>query len=408
MRKILTTFTDAEETENPPLSSDYRFAIRALLKANRSDLAFDLFRLRNLAHERRGTLPVDFGISVAVLKARLREEKKRKRKAEEGTEIVEYIIKEAELKVEEGGKAVVGAMIKLLIVVLTEGWVQYAKKVINMLERVHVEPGDGLDVADYNNAIRLLGKIKALDSVFVILELMRRSGVDRDNVTFEFLANAAVKQVEFITGAVSLDTLPDPIAPEVAFVGRSNVGKSSLVNMVCGRKALAYVSGRPGKTQQFNYFMINGNDHERRFYIVDLPGVGYAKVPKHLQAQWLDFMASYFRYRTSLRLVFHLVDGRHGTMEDDEQLMRQMAISGRQVEDYIVVLTKMDKMDKQKAKNRVLNKTRDALKRNGCSSNTTIVLTSANTKLGRDEMWRHLQRALSGRQMKQREVSRNK
>jgi GTP-binding protein EngB required for normal cell division len=121
------------------------------------------------------------------------------------------------------------------------------------------------------------------------------------------VANAAVRSVQFVTGAVSMETLPKKWLPEAAFIGRSNVGKSSLINMVCNRKALAYTSKRPGKTQQFNYFEVNGEqqssssgsskggsskvvkpavkgriDAQQAFYIVDLPGIGYAKVPQYV------------------------------------------------------------------------------------------------------------------------------
>jgi GTP-binding protein EngB required for normal cell division len=121
------------------------------------------------------------------------------------------------------------------------------------------------------------------------------------------VANAAVRSVQFVTGAVSMETLPKKWLPEAAFIGRSNVGKSSLINMVCNRKALAYTSKRPGKTQQFNYFEVNGEqqsssssskggsskvkaavkgriDAQQAFYIVDLPGIGYAKVPQYVSA----------------------------------------------------------------------------------------------------------------------------
>lgn len=270
-------------------------------------------------------------------------------------------------------------------------------EVLGMIRAVPVGRAEGMAVGEYNRAIRLLGKARHLEGVFTVLDLMRATAVEPDNETFEFLANAAVRQVEFVTGAVSMSTLPEPLGTEVAFVGRSNVGKSSLVNMLCNRKALAYVSGRPGKTQQFNYFLVNGKHAETQFYMVDLPGVGYAKVPKHVQDEWLRFMGQYFRHRTSLRMVFHLVDGRHGALEDDEELMRQMAACGRSRGEYVVVLTKMDKMDKQKVKRSVLDKIEAALQRNGCGDETPIVLTSSASRLGRDEMWRHLQEVIPTR-----------
>ena len=100
-------------------------------------------------------------------------------------------------------------------------------------------------------------------------------------------------------------TLPSAGPPEAAFVGRSNVGKSSLVNMVVGRRAMAYTSKTPGKTQQFNYFNVNGEstfDPKGEFLLVDLPGVGYAKVPRHVREDWVRFMTEYFYTRPSLKV----------------------------------------------------------------------------------------------------------
>ncbi|KAK1858511.1 hypothetical protein I4F81_001112 [Pyropia yezoensis] len=190
-----------------------------------------------------------------------------------------------------------------------------------------------------------------MDGVFAVLDALRSTGTPRTPETYEFLAQAAVREVQFVTGAVSMATLPpDGAVPEAAFVGRSNVGKSSLLNMVAGRRALARTSRRPGKTQQFNYFLVNGAEATNRFHLVDLPGVGYAKVPKALQVEWLSFMRAYFRHRRSLRVVFHLIDGRHGPLADDAALMDVMA-SG------------------------------------GCAA-------AAETRDGRDDMWRYLQLAL--------------
>ena len=113
--------------------------------------------------------------------------------------------------------------------------------------------------------------------MFVTLDLMREAGLHPDTDSYQHLGNTLVRSVDFIAGAVSMDTLPTRTLPEVCFIGRSNVGKSSLLNMVCNRKDLAYVSKRPGKTQQFNYFIVNDKS-KSTFYMVDVPGVGYAKV----------------------------------------------------------------------------------------------------------------------------------
>lgn len=408
-RKITTIISDTECGTSPwaqagiyPDFAAYRAAIRGLIKSERIELVIEVSRLRREARERRPELLCDFALATNVLKAVLRGCKKRQVRENAVADVFGEMKQDCECAIELGIKEeeVKGRLIALVAMMnlfLGEGEMKRVEEIVKLVCRLPAGPASALPIKDYNNAIRLLGKKKYLKGVFAILDLMRASKVEPDNETFEFLANAAVRQVEFVTGSVSMNTLPEPVGSEVAFMGRSNVGKSSLVNMICNRKALAYVSGRPGKTQQFNYFLVNGKDTNSQFYIVDLPGVGYAQVPQHVQDEWLQFMAQYFRHRTSLRLVFHLIDGRHGALADDESLMRQMAASGRRVNEYVIVLTKMDKLDKQKVKQSILDKTRAALVRNGCSADTSIVLTSSESRLGRDEMWRHLRAVLPGK-----------
>lgn len=410
VRKIIVALEEAEngvgswgEDGIHPDSSVYRTAVRALLKANRTDLAIQVYRQRMNARAVRPTsIGTDFPLAASVLKAVLRDCKKRGQKDLHVSDILEDVMRDCDaiesnqLPAAEIGSIdrVVPALISMSTALLNEEKLDIAKRIVQATDRVaHSSNHAHVPVRDFNNLIRMLGKKKMIDQVFEVLALIRKTGGAPNNETFEFLANATVKQVDFVTGAVSMSTLPEPLAAEVAFAGRSNVGKSSLVNMLCNRKALAYVSGRPGKTQQFNYFLVNGKDLESQFYIVDMPGVGYAKVPKPLQKAWMKFMEQYFMYRTSLRLIFHLVDGRHGALADDEALMTQIAATGRE-RDYVVVLTKMDKMDKQKVKQSILDRTRSALIRNGCPSDTPILLTSANSKLGREELWRELRSAL--------------
>lgn len=416
VRKIISIVEETEagngiwgEMGMLPDSNVYRTAIRALLRKERTDLAVELYRLRMKGREQRPSeLTADLPLAANVVKAVLRDCKKRKLRSLDSEDIfqemkndcVEHPPSEGDGEEPEAPTRIVAGKVSALLSVMSTFVIGGdMARGMEALDAISNLPTSGshaaIPVAEYNTAIRHLGKGRSLTGVFKVLDLLRASKTEPNNETFEFIANSAVRQVEFITGAVSMETLPEPMGAEVAFVGRSNVGKSSLVNMICNRRALAYVSGRPGKTQQFNYFLVNGRDKEMQFYMVDLPGVGYAKVPKPVQDAWLDFMRQYFAFRTSLRLVFHLVDGRHGALVDDEALMKQMSGSGRRHDEYVVVLTKMDKMDKQKAKRWVLDKTRAALVRNGCREDTPIVLTSASTKLGREQMWRHLQFALS-------------
>lgn len=410
VRKIVTVLEETEAgtgdwgvAEIRPDAITYRTAIRSLLKLNRTDLAIHVYRMRMEARTLRpSTITSDLPLSTSVIRAILRDVKNRKARGKDRDDVFSEMMADcatdadtsllAKKQSESNPAKHVGAMLHVMNAFLIDGDNSHAVQALKAVFQLPIhDPAAALPVKDYNNCIRLLGKSKLLSGVFAILDLMRASNVQASNETFEFLANAAVRQVNFITGAVSMNTLPPPIATEVAFAGRSNVGKSSLVNMLCNRKALAYVSGTPGKTQQFNYFHVNEKEEESQFYMVDLPGVGYAKVPKSVQNEWIGFMEQYLQFRTSLRMIFHLIDGRHGAMADDEHLMRLVAASGRQSNEYVIVFTKMDKMDKQKLKQAVMKDTRAALCRNGCRLDTPMVLTSSSSRLGRDEMWRHLQ-----------------
>ncbi len=145
----------------------------------------------------------------------------------------------------------------------------------------------------------------------------------------------------FITGAASLDGLPPPIMPEIAFAGRSNVGKSSLINAVAGRRAIARVSNTPGRTQQINFFAV-----DERMSVVDLPGYGYAEAPKETVAGWTELIRQYLKGRVPLRLVILLIDSRHGIKPNDNEIMDML---DRAAVPYQVVLTKSDKIGRVQA-----------------------------------------------------------
>ncbi len=141
---------------------------------------------------------------------------------------------------------------------------------------------------------------------------------------------------EFITSAISDDQYPRSPLPEVAFAGRSNVGKSSLINTLVHRKSLVKTSSTPGKTRTINFFVVN---HD--FLLVDLPGYGYAKVPRAIQASWRPMVETYLQQRTTLRAIVHLVDLRHPPTEMDQQLRAWLL---RRDLTIITVATKADQV----------------------------------------------------------------
>ncbi len=182
---------------------------------------------------------------------------------------------------------------------------------------------------------------------------------------------------EFVKGCTQWDHLPRDGRPEVAVIGRSNVGKSSLLNALLKRKKLAYTSKTPGKTQQFNYFLVDG-----RFYIVDLPGYGYAKVSKKQRRAWADFIEDYLANRRTLRAVVQLIDSRHPPMDNDEELID--FLRGGNVP-FLIALTKADKLSGNQRTNSV-RRVEERLAEVGLS--VPILLTSATDNRGVDDLRR--------------------
>ena len=144
------------------------------------------------------------------------------------------------------------------------------------------------------------------------------------------------KSCDFVLGAAKLDHIPESRLPEIAFAGRSNVGKSSLVNALTGRKTLARVSNTPGRTREINFFRLGD-----RLMLADLPGYGYARASKAQSEQWAGLIFEYLRGRPNLRRVILLVDSRRGLLENDDEVM---TLLDRAAVSYQLILTKTDKL----------------------------------------------------------------
>ncbi len=180
----------------------------------------------------------------------------------------------------------------------------------------------------------------------------------------------------FLKGVVNVAGLPADALPEVAFAGRSNVGKSSLLNALVGRKALARTSNTPGRTREVNYFLL-----DERAYLVDLPGHGYARAPKKDIAGWNRLIQDYLKGRASLRRVFFLVDARHGLKDSDTpalELMDASAVS------YQAVLTKSDKVKAHELESMIERTANDLAKRP--AAYPEVIATSARKGTGMAEL----------------------
>ena len=188
-----------------------------------------------------------------------------------------------------------------------------------------------------------------------------------DDITREAGRKMFAGETDFVKGVVAMDGLPDPDRPEVCFAGRSNVGKSSLINALTGRKGLARASNTPGRTQEINYFTA-GESH----YLVDLPGYGYANAPLPVVEKWQRLLKSYLRGRVTLRRAFVLVDARHGVKPVDEEIMALLSSSAVT---FQCVMTKTDKLKKGDL-DKVLAQVREKLSKHPAAY-PELVLTSS-------------------------------
>lgn len=184
-----------------------------------------------------------------------------------------------------------------------------------------------------------------------------------------------IKSAELETVCGITSKLPVNTLPEVAFAGKSNVGKSSLINGLMNRKSLARTSSQPGKTQTINFYNIN-----QLMYLVDLPGYGYAKVSESEKKKWGKMIENYLHVSKQLKAVFLLIDIRHEPSANDKMMYEWIVYQGY---DPIIIATKLDKLKRSQVP-KALKTVKEGLK---LKPNTTVIPFSAVTKQGRDEIW---------------------
>ncbi len=190
-------------------------------------------------------------------------------------------------------------------------------------------------------------------------------------------ANKLFKQpCRFVLGVADLSQLPITGLPEVAFIGRSNVGKSSLINALTEQKGLAKTSNTPGRTQQLNYF-----EFDEQIYLVDLPGYGFAQAPENLVKQWQKLIFAYLQGRVELKRVFMLIDARHGVKKVDEDIMKMLDTAAVT---YQIVLTKTDKISAP-ALDKVVKATEEIVKKHGAAY-TRVLATSSEKGIGLEQV----------------------
>ena len=191
-----------------------------------------------------------------------------------------------------------------------------------------------------------------------------------------------IKSVELETVCGITSKLPENDKMEIAFAGKSNVGKSSLINGLLNRKSLARTSSSPGKTQTINFYNVN-----KELYFVDLPGYGYAKVSMEIREKWGKMIERYLRKSDVLAAIFLLIDIRHEPSANDRQMYDWIVSNGYRP---VIIATKLDKIKRSQ-----LQKQISIIKKSlGCPSETKVFPFSAQTKQGRDEIWEYIESLL--------------
>ncbi len=191
-----------------------------------------------------------------------------------------------------------------------------------------------------------------------------------------------IKESEFVTSSVMESQCPKPLLPEYAFIGRSNVGKSMLLNMLTGRRKLAKVSGSPGKTITMNHFLIN-----KSWYLVDLPGYGFAKRSKTERKKWEKMIRHYILTRANLMSLFLLIDLRHEPQTNDLEFMEWLAMSEIP---FVITFTKADKLSKVKVDKNLAGYKKVLLEK--WEELPPVIVTSSVSGTGRDEILDYIEK----------------
>ena len=189
-------------------------------------------------------------------------------------------------------------------------------------------------------------------------------------------------KVEFLKSAFQESHYPPPDRPEIAFGGKSNVGKSSLLNVLVNRRKMARTSGKPGRTQAINFFTVDD-----RLYLVDLPGYGYARVPLKVKESWGKMVETYLRNRSNLKAVVVILDIRRDPTEDDKNLIQWLKHYGIE---SILVATKADKLNRHQS---ILRAKKMGAHLAGISEDSPTIF-SAKTRQGREDLWEKMEKAI--------------
>jgi len=245
----------------------------------------------------------------------------------------------------------------------------------------------------FNELLAACGRAQAVAEGFIVLEWMESMRIPKDKFTYEYIGFNVVRKTSLLKRVWALPLMPNEGPPEVVFAGRSNVGKSSLVNMLLNNNTLAPTSQRPGKTKTIDFFDVNANHPTLpQFRLVDVPGLGFARVSRDMRQRWIELIGGYFLRRRSLKIVFHLLDaGLCEIMAPDYDLWKLLAQAKRDDFQLCIALTKADHSS-QAQLDRFAQKVVSCLRaeNSDITMSAMVFACSSRSKLGKDTLWRKI------------------